>query len=134
MSYRCRVINVMDRSDTNPIISVQMLDGELHDGVHECRVDLASGCLVLQVRLAMVFVRYLPDVPSQQNRFLTVVHPTIDCQTLVGRVLANEQPYQKKPLSPESLAIAEQAIDNAQRAIDEYDESMRAQMGDEAEN
>jgi hypothetical protein len=117
-------MNVLNEAESTSTILVQMLDGVLPDGMHECYADLASGRLNLRVQPAMVLVKYLPGAPSQRNRFLAVMNPHIDCKSLVGQILINDKIRPPTRISPEALMLIEQALENAQRAIDEYHENM----------
>jgi hypothetical protein len=100
MSYRYRIksISELRQTPTQTVLSGELLEGEIPDGIHFSYVQVGDRRVDLQVARAMVLVKYRPDVPEKQkSSFIRVINPPLDCALLKHLILANDDPYVPKP-------------------------------------
>jgi hypothetical protein len=122
MSYRYRIKSIIQsfQTETETVLSGELLEGEIPDGIHVSHVQFGDRRIALQLKRAVVLVKYKPNVsPEQKSTFISVVDPSFDCALLKHLILANDDLYVPKPERKCTPAELEQSFEEGRQYLAE---------------
>jgi hypothetical protein len=122
MSYRYRIKSIIQsfQTETETVLSGELLEGEIPDGIHVSHVQFGDRRIALQLKRAVVLVKYKPNVsPEQNSTFISVVDPSFDCALLKHLILANDDLYVPKPERKCTPAELEQSFEEGRQYLAE---------------
>ncbi len=122
MSYRYRIKSIIQsfQTETETVLSGELLEGEIPDVIHVSHVQFGDRRIALQVKRAVILVNYKPNVsPEQKSTFISVVDPSFDCALLKHLILANDDLYVPKPERKCTPAELEQSFEEGRQYLAE---------------
>ncbi|MDB5345364.1 MAG: hypothetical protein JWP89_3741 [Schlesneria sp.] len=122
MSYRYRIKSIIEsfQTETETVLSGELLEGEIPEGIHVSHVQFGDRRIALQVKRAVILVNYKPNVsPEQKSTFISVVDPSFDCALLKHLILANDDLYVPKPERKCTPAELEQSFEEGRQYLAE---------------
>ncbi|HEY4261763.1 MAG TPA: hypothetical protein VGM98_16450 [Schlesneria sp.] len=122
MSYRYRIKSLIEsfQTETETVLSGELLEGEIPDGIHVSHVHFGDRRIALQLKRAVVLVNYKPNVsPEQKSTFISVINPPLDCSLLIRSVIANDDLDVIRPERKFTPAELEQSLEEGRRQLAE---------------
>jgi hypothetical protein len=122
LSYRYRIKSLIEsfQTETETVLSGELLEGEIPDGIHVSHVHFGDRRIALQLKRAVVLVNYKPNVsPEQKSTFISVINPPLDCSLLIRSVIANDDLDVIRPERKFTPAELEQSLEEGRRQLAE---------------